>query len=143
MENASKALLIAGGILIALLILSALVILFVNLSEYQSSGNLQEKTLQVSKFNNQYEAFNKNDVTLMELKSLYNKIQSNNVKYPEYPISSNIKEIYSDIEKNFSEIEEEHKQNKVFKCIEVKYENEEGRISEMKFEDVTPPRPTI
>lgn len=138
MENASKALLIAGGVLIALLILGALIVLFVNLSEYQESSNANEKSLQVAQYNNQYEPFNKDDLTLMELKSLYNKIQSNNVKNPQYPIDTNIITIYPDITKEFKQIDEEDKQNKVFKCTSIEYNNREGRVSAMYFEDVTP-----
>ena len=73
----------------------------------------------------------------MELKSIYNKIVSNNKKYPEYKIDTNIETIYPKINTNFSQIEEEDKQNKVFKCTGIKYDNPNGRISEMNFEDIT------
>ena len=39
MENASKALIMAGGILIALLVLGALLLMINNLSDYQKSNS--------------------------------------------------------------------------------------------------------
>ena len=78
MENASKALLMAGGILIALLIIGSLVLLFANLQDYQNKTDISSKQSQIAEFNNQFEPYNKKDLTLMELKSIYNKIISNN-----------------------------------------------------------------
>ena len=59
MENASKALLIAGGVLIAILIVSVLV---VTLNIVNSNQKTREKALateQLVKFNQKYEAYNK------------------------------------------------------------------------------------
>ena len=137
MENASKALLMAGGVLIALLILGSLVMLFTNLQDYQNSQDVSAKQSQIAKFNNQFEPYNKSDLTLMELKSLYNKILSNNTKYPEYEITQNIVVVYPNIIADFNTIDESDKITKVFKCILVKYENDAGRISEMKFQEIT------
>lgn len=136
MENASKALLMAGGILIALLILGSIVLLFANLQDYQNKTDSSTKQSQIAAFNNQFEPYNKDDLTLMELKSVYNKIVSNNKKYPEYVIQTNIETVYSNINVPFSQIEEEHKQNKIFKCTAIEYENSDGRISKILFAEV-------
>ena len=136
MENASKALLMAGGILIALMIIGSIVLLFANLQDYQNKNDISIKQSQIAKYNNQFELFNKKDLTLMELKSVYNKIESNNKKYPEYTITTNIESIYPNITLNFSQIEEEEKINRVFKCTNIKYNNLDGRISEMNFAEV-------
>ncbi len=136
MENATRALVMAGGILIALLIIGALMLTFNNLSSYQKSNNDSKKTSQIAEFNNQFEPYNKKDLTLMELKSIYNKIQSNNAKYPEYAITHNINNVYSLIDDEFKEIKEEDKQNRVFECTKIEYENEGGRISNMEFTKV-------
>ena len=135
MENASKALLMAGGVLISLLVIGALVLLFSNLQDYQTKTNASAVQAEIANFNNQFEPYNKKDLTLMELKSVYNKIISNNEKYPEYAIDSNIikspgavtkthgKSIYEFYlhNKNFKDINEAHKQQKVFECTEIKY----------------------
>jgi len=152
MENASKALLMAGGVLIAILILGSLVLLFANLQDYQNKTDSSTKQSQIAEFNNQFEPYNKDNLTLMELKSVYNKIISNNTKYTEYKIDSNIikspgeytktngKSIYEYyMKKDFKDIQETHKQYKVFKCSEIKYDNKNGgRINVMNFEDITP-----
>lgn len=152
MENASKALLMAGGMLIALLILGSLVLLFANLQDYQNKTNISKKQAEIAEYNNQYEPFNKSNLTLMELKSVYNKIESNNEKNPEYEIKHNIdntllnnKSKSGDISnyffeengKKFTGISEEEKINRVFACKDIKYTD--GRISYMQFSDETPP----
>lgn len=139
MENATRALTIAGGILIALMILGALMLMFNSLSSYQNQNDSLEKTTQIAEFNNQFESYNKNELTLMELKSVWNKIQSNNAKNPEYPIQTNIDEVYTNIDRDFSNIlyfSENDKQMKKFKCTVIEYNNDGGRISGIYFEDV-------
>ena len=153
MENASKALLMAGGILIALLIIGSLVLLFSNLQDYQNKTDVSTKQSQVAKFNNQFEPYNKKDLTLMELKSVYNKIVSNNKKYLEYSIANNINDnlinaksssgnvadyFFERNGKKYTEIDESEKMNRVFKCISTDYDAN-GRINKMQFEDITPP----
>lgn len=147
MENASKALLMAGGMLIALLIIGSLVLMFANLQNYQNNEDISAKQAQIAEYNNQFEPYNKDELTLMELKSVYNKIVSNNKKHlNEYEISTNIKEadlngntaVYPNIDKPFTEIDETDKQNKKFKCIQIEYGNVDGRISSMIFEEVIP-----
>lgn len=137
MENAAKALLMAGGILIALLVIGALVLLFSNLSDYQNKTDASVKQSQIAEFNNQFEPYNRNDVTLMELKSLYNKILSNNAK-SEYKIETNISspEVYENIEADSLSIPEDDKITLRFKCINIEYENADGRISKIEFEKV-------
>lgn len=54
MENASKALLIAGGVLIAVLILSLLVRSFLTINKFQLSQLTAEEQAQLEKFNEQY-----------------------------------------------------------------------------------------
>ena len=108
MENASKALLMAGGILIALLILGALIMMFTSLQDYQNTNDAQTKNSQIAQFNNQFEPYNKDNLTLMELKSVYNKIESNNTQHSKdsngkideksgYFIKHNIKDIVSSV----------------------------------------------
>ena len=141
MENATKALTMAGGILISLMIIGALMLMFNSLSSYQNQNDSLEKTTQIAEFNNQFEPYNREDLTLMELKSVWNKIQSNNTKNPEYSISTNIDTIYPNINQAFWNRDffgEYKKTNNVYKCKEIEYKNPDGRISKMYFEDITP-----
>ena len=134
MENATKALLMAGGVLLSLLVIGSLVMLFANLQDYQNKTDASVLETQIAKYNSQYEPYNKEGLTLMELKSVYNKIESNNKQYPEYKITTNIKDIYTDIDKEFNLIGEREKIERVFKCTNIKYEGKDGRISEILFE---------
>ena len=55
MENASKALIMAGSVLIALMIIGALLLMFNSLTSYQDTNTQGEREAQVIEFNNQYE----------------------------------------------------------------------------------------
>ena len=55
MENASKALAIAGGMLIALLIIGTLVFMFQRISDYRRQEQNEERLQQVIEFNKEYE----------------------------------------------------------------------------------------
>ena len=146
MENATRALTMAGGILIALMILGALFLMFNNLSSYQNQNDTSTKSTQIAEFNNQFEPYNKKDnLTLMELHSVYNKVNSNNTKNPEYKIEmiyefnsnhedGNLKENFKS---NFTAIEEAEKMNSTFSCIHIENKGVDGRISKIVFKDTT------
>lgn len=74
MENASKALIIAGSLLIGLVIISALVLMFSNLTAYQKTNTETTRESQIVEFNHQYETYNRQDVRGSELYSLLNKV---------------------------------------------------------------------
>lgn len=81
MENASNALYIAGGVLIAILILSLLVLMWSGASGLFKSDEELKEEQQVAAFNTDYEAFNKNLLRGTEIISVINKAESNNRKY--------------------------------------------------------------
>lgn len=74
MENASKALIIAGSILIALMIIGAVILMFNSLSNYQNMNDKDVKEAQIVKFNNQYETYNRDNVRGSDLYSLLNRV---------------------------------------------------------------------
>lgn len=74
MENASKALIMAGSVLIALMIIGALLLMFNNLSNYQKTDTRTIEEAQVIEFNNQYETYNRKNVRGSDLYSLLNKV---------------------------------------------------------------------
>ena len=91
MENASKALLIAGGVLIAILIVSVLV---VTLNIVNSNQKTREKALateQLAEFNQKYESYNKKAlrgtdiITLMKM-----AIENNNSATSDNPYYINV-----------------------------------------------------
>lgn len=73
MENASKALLMAGGVLIAIVIISLLMIMINNLTSYQQTDIDTQTNAQDLEFNQQFENYNREDVRGNDLYSLINR----------------------------------------------------------------------
>lgn len=101
MENASKALIMAGGVLIALLIIGSLLLMFNNLSTYQDTNIKETRTSQIIEFNNQFETYNRTDIRGSDLYSLLNKAADYNERKSTVGVEG--KEIaYKPIEVTFS-----------------------------------------
>ncbi|MCL2342247.1 MAG: hypothetical protein FWC53_04355 [Firmicutes bacterium] len=79
MENASKALLIAGGLLLAMLVVSLLVILQSNMNKMASAENDKKATQQLTAFNSTYEAYNKKYLKGNDVITVVNKAIENNL----------------------------------------------------------------
>lgn len=80
MENASKALVMAGGVLITILVVS-LFILFVNqVSDFEKSRSDEVKDSQLASFNEQFTQYARNDLKGVDLISLINKVIDYNSK---------------------------------------------------------------
>lgn len=156
MENASKALTIAGGILIAVLTIGLLVYVFTAMGTMSSEQENQELIQQAKEFNEQYEAFNHNLLRGTDVISVINKMVSNNTKYgpsgsneTEYLMSMEfeIKEELTDVNfqvgnrynmssfttiRNNAEAFTDFKR-KIFDCKQVKYNPKTGRVNYMLF----------
>ena len=78
MENASKALIIAGGILLAIITLSILVYSYNNITIYQDEKEKNELQEQITKYNAEYEGYNKKVMYGTDVISVLNKAISNN-----------------------------------------------------------------
>lgn len=78
MENASKALIMAASVLIALMIIAGLILMFNNIHNFQNSGTQNTREAQVVEFNNQYETYNRNSVRGSDLYSLLNRVSDYN-----------------------------------------------------------------
>ena len=75
MENSSHALLIAGGILIAVMTLSIFAMLFHNLEKIGEAQALKAEAQELKEWNQQWEAYNKEYLYFTELKTLANKAE--------------------------------------------------------------------
>lgn len=73
MENASKALLIAGGMLIAMLILSMIISLAISMQDVAESQDKQQLKKQVEQFNKEYLAYNKTKMFGADVITVLNK----------------------------------------------------------------------
>lgn len=74
MENATKALLIGAGMLFAVAIVSLMIYAYFSITGYYSEQQSSMTKEQITEFNNEYEAYNREDVTGFEIVSLINKI---------------------------------------------------------------------
>ena len=80
MENASKALLMAGGMLIALLIIGALVLMFNQIGDYEKGNQGMKKTSEIAEFNIDFVRYTEGNIKGVDIISLANKIINFNSK---------------------------------------------------------------
>ena len=81
MENASKALIMAASVLIAIVIISAFVLMMSNLTSYQQRNYDVTLTAQVAEFNNQFTTYARDGIRGSEMISLMNKVLDYNTRY--------------------------------------------------------------
>jgi len=81
MENASRALEMAAGVLLAVLILSLLAFFFSSISQRPVDDDLRVSAEQLAKFNQEYEVYQKSAMYGVDVISCLNKAISNNEKY--------------------------------------------------------------
>ena len=74
MENASKALLIAASVLIAIIVIGAFMLMMTSLTDYQNRSNQSTLDAQITEFNNLYLSYNRNKVRGSDMVSLMNRI---------------------------------------------------------------------
>ena len=74
MENASKALLMAAGVLIALVIVGAFMLMMSNLTDYQEKSYQSKADAQTTEFNNQYVGYIRDNIRGSDMVSLMNKV---------------------------------------------------------------------
>lgn len=137
MENASKALLIAGGIFLAIITLSILIILMNNIVDISNSQEEKRKAQELASWNAEWEAYSKGYLRGADVLTILNKAEQNNLDYgnnQQYSVNIIVKI-------NGNAISEEKKQNEVsirkteaFKCVGISYNSETGRVNEMIFE---------
>jgi len=90
MENASKALLMTGGILLAIILLCAVVLNYNKMVEFYNKDKNMTEAEQIAKFNNQYTQYNRDNIRGSDLLSLVNKIVDNNKRNGEEKITIEI-----------------------------------------------------
>lgn len=91
MENVSKALLIAAGVLIGLIVLTMLVVMHRQVTSYYTAKEKARTFEQLQEFNSQYTPYNRKNVRGNELISLINKIINFNDQEAEIGIEIKIR----------------------------------------------------
>lgn len=81
MENASKALMMAGAVLLGILLVSIFIYVYANSSMFSSNFEEQQNEIQLQEFNAQYEKYaNRKDLTAQDIVSVANMAINNNQK---------------------------------------------------------------
>lgn len=130
MDNATQALLIAGGILLAILTLTLLVYMFSNIATIGNAQAEKEEVERLKEWNAEWEAYNKKVLYGAEVLTVINKAEQNNNENSEvYKVT--IKVYLDNVlqEKEFVEMSK----SSIFKCIDVQYSEKTGRVCEMSF----------
>lgn len=81
MENASKALIMAAGVLIGILILSLTVYLFVSFGSTSAEMHKQNAAQQIAQFNSQFTSYEGKECTIYDVVTLANLATENNIYY--------------------------------------------------------------
>lgn len=112
MENASRALVIAGGVLLSLIIIGVVMFAYRGITSLQKEKDISLSNEQVSKINEQIEKYTKKSVIYgSEVLSICNAIEDYSRKYPESEkISAKIK------------IKADGKDNDIKECFKDKYD---------------------
>lgn len=87
MENASKALLMAGGVLIGVLVISLAVYLFADFGATSAEINAQNAQKQITAFNSKFTVYQgyTDDITIYDIVSLATFVNENNTYYENSP----------------------------------------------------------
>lgn len=121
MENASKALQIAGGVLLAVLIITLLVRGFSNVRIFQRAKLTEEEQAEILAFNEKYTKYIGQYVYGTEVRSLLNKYEDDKL------VSVNI--IGSTPAEKGGEV-------KYYKCTEITYDNSTGKVNSISFTEI-------
>lgn len=136
MENSSHALLIAGGILIAVMTLSIFAMLFHNLAKIGEAQALKAEAQELKEWNQQWEAYNKEYLYYEELITLINKAK--NTQGTEYKVTIELTgeggTIKSEEDNALDRVKALKKIQCRLKCTSIGYDLENGRVNKMTFE---------
>lgn len=157
MENASKALIMAAGILIGVIIITIGVYVFINFGDTSKEIQKQIDARVLAEFNNNFTKYEgSNEITIHDILSLANFAKENNKNFEDdsdYHIEIYIKNIgynYKDITtineddsyiqwlKDFS-VNEEKKEIKTFECDSIGYYPQEDgsqRVTSITFKPI-------
>ena len=130
MENATKALLIAGGVLIAIIIITLLVRTYGNISNFQRQQLTQEEARQIAEFNSEYTQYENQYVYGTDVITVINKVNNYNQKEGTTKILIEVddKEITAIGELgDFNDVK-----SQPYFCNEITY-GEDGRVNKISF----------
>lgn len=155
MENATKALLMAGGILIAIIIISLLVRTYGNIGAFQKQQLTAEEAKQIEEYNKDYTKYDGQYVYGTEVITVVNRSLNYEQKYNfDIHVVINFKKDYNYMNKNIMKLDlkdenakytfidftinsknkdySEDLKSRAFKCEKITY-GEDGRVNYIEF----------
>lgn len=134
MENASKALLMAGSILIAIIIIALLVRSFTTVSIFQKAKLTEEEQAQLVAFNEQYTKYLGQYVYGTEVLTVKNKSDDNGkvnvIIEGETPGKDENKKKYNETTNSYSS------ETRYYKCTNITYDDSTGRVNSITFKQI-------
>lgn len=136
MDNASQALLIAGGVLLGIITITLLVYMFGSIAEMGNAQAMKNDAERLAAWNAEWEAYNKKFLYGTEVLTVMNKADQNNKEYAD-DVKYQMTIYGKDKNGNNLSAEEFRKmvtQNKtsIYTCVDVTY-GSEGRVNSMTF----------
>lgn len=136
MENASKALLIAGSVLLAIIILSMFMSMYGQIKGMEETKEEKIRLEQLQAFNSQYEAYNKHIMYGADVITLSNKIDEHNLNNPYEQITISIPDDFrskiTDLKDGI--LNEKEKENLLklrFACSAIEYNTTTGKVNKI------------
>ena len=153
MENASKALIMAAGVILGILILTFLVFIFGIFSNFSKTNRISKEEQEISNFNAEFFKYYEQNVsrrpklTAHDIVSIGNYVKENNSKYGLTSHESNTYYVTIDVFTNDGNItgfekkdEQEYlrllEKNRVFVCTQITINNLTKRVEYVKYEEV-------
>ena len=98
MENASKALIIAGGVLLAILVISVALYLFAGVRGFADAMNVHAELSAVESFNRYYQSFD-SKITGIDVVNICNKVLNDKANGHDIDCSALYNELYNNLNK--------------------------------------------
>lgn len=133
MENVSQALLIVGGILLAIITLSLLTLLFTNASQIGTAQAEEQETKQLLEWNSEWEAYNKQLMYGAEVLTVINKAEQNNFDYDNSTQYRVTVTVYGKDGSELTKDDVKNQKTKIFECTRIKINPDTGRVNEIDF----------
>ena len=130
MDNATNALIMAGGILLAILVISLFMYMLSNVKVIPAEEISQDEVDRLARWNAEWEAYNKRLLYGAEVLTVINKAEQNNKDYGDasrYAVTIKVLNGNTEMTKN------QIKMEAIFECIEIKENSQTGRVNEMVF----------
>lgn len=140
MENASKALLIAGGVILAIMILSTMVYMSGRITEFGEAQNNKKAAEQLAAFNAEYEAYNKQLMYGTDIVTVINKAKEDGITIlldgaTIVDASATLSNVKQNIRNaKLDPTHSDYEGLKIYKCIDVNYNPDTGKVESMEFE---------